>query len=78
MNSPSGTRNLFLNTTQDCVLGEVQVAPSGLDLQSLSFPVLTGNALYQGTTLVGPLTPNANLGFQPLGFSLCPLGVDMG
>ena len=29
---PSGTRNLSLNTTQDCVLGYFQVAPSGLDL----------------------------------------------
>ena len=32
---PSGTRNLSLNTTQDCVLGYFQVAPSGLELQSL-------------------------------------------
>ena len=32
---PSGTRYLSLNTTQDCVLGYFQVAPSGLDLQSL-------------------------------------------
>jgi hypothetical protein len=27
-----------------------------------------GNALYQGTTLIGPLRPNADLGFWPLGF----------
>jgi hypothetical protein len=38
---PSGTGYLFLNTTQDCVLGylqDFQVAPTGLKLQS---PVLT-------------------------------------
>jgi hypothetical protein len=35
---PSGTRYLSLNTTQDCVLGYFQVAPTGLELQS---PVLT-------------------------------------
>ena len=29
---PSGTRYLSLNTTQDCVLGYFQVAPSGLEL----------------------------------------------
>jgi hypothetical protein len=27
-----------------------------------------GNALYQGTTSVGPLRPNKVLGFEPLGF----------
>jgi len=32
---PSGTRYLSLNTTQDCVLGYFQVAPTGLELQSL-------------------------------------------
>jgi len=30
---PSGTRYLSLNTTQDCVLGYFQVAPTGLELQ---------------------------------------------
>ena len=29
---PSGTRYLSLNTTQDCVLGYFQVAPTGLEL----------------------------------------------
>ena len=31
---PSGSRYLSLNTTQDCVLGYFQVAPTGLELQS--------------------------------------------
>jgi len=30
---PSGTTYLSLNTTQDCVLGYFQVAPTGLELQ---------------------------------------------
>ena len=30
---PFGTKYLSLNTTQDCVLGYFQVAPTGLELQ---------------------------------------------
>jgi hypothetical protein len=33
------------------------------------------DALYQGLTLVGPLRPNRDLGFQPLRFFLCHVSV---
>jgi hypothetical protein len=36
------------------------------------------DALYQGLTLVGPLRPNQDLGFQPLRFFLCQVRVAAG
>jgi len=57
---PSGTRRLSLNTTQDCVLGYFQVAPTGLELQSL---VLT-HAQNASVTFGYPCSPQPRYGFR--------------